>query len=76
LFYQFYSYNPGDYAYYYNGSGLSNHAVVIVGWDNSKVITGAPGNGAFIVRNNWGDSWDDGDFFMYHIMIHRLPFLH
>lgn len=34
-----------------------NHAVMIVGWDDSKGRAGA-----WIVRNSWGTSWGDGGY--------------
>ncbi len=40
-----------------------NHGVVIVGWDDDKVVPGAPGYGAFIVRNSWGQDWGEGGYF-------------
>ena len=51
------------YNYYYDGSLASNHAVVIVGWDDDREISGAPGKGAWIVKNSWGPSWKDKGFF-------------
>jgi len=61
------SYNPSKASYYYSGSSQSNHAVVIVGWNDdysaSNFSNTPPGNGAFIVRNSWGSSWGEGGYF-------------
>ena len=60
-------YNAADSAYYCAVSHAADHAVDIVGWDNgyaaSNFTTTPPGNGAFLVRNNWGGSWGDGGYF-------------
>ncbi len=54
-------------SYYYSGSNVPDHAVAIVGWDDSYSKTNfyltPPGNGAFIVRNSWGSDWGQGGYF-------------
>ncbi|WP_405277715.1 Ig-like domain repeat protein [Methanobrevibacter sp.] len=62
--------NYDTFAYYYWGTG-GNHAVTIVGWDdtyskyNFKYGSSIPGDGAWIVRNSWDSSWgNDGYFYV------------
>jgi len=56
-------YRPGDGTYKSNGG----HAVALVGWDDNypaaNFSVAPPGNGAFIVKNSWGEGVGDGGYF-------------
>jgi len=52
---EFAAYN-GTYTLYYPGTETPNHAVLIVGWDDSLDHAG-PGTGGWIVKNSWGTGW-------------------
>jgi len=51
----------GSTTFYYNGPEEPNHAVLIVGWDDS--LPHAGGNGGWIVKNSWGTEWGDNGYF-------------
>lgn len=51
----------GSYTLYYTGPGSYDHAVMIVGWDDT--LSHAGGQGAWIVKNSWGTEWGDSGFF-------------
>ena len=46
----------GSNTLYYAGTETPNHAVLIVGWDDSLTHSGS-GTGGWIVKNSWGTSW-------------------
>ncbi|UCD95601.1 MAG: VCBS repeat-containing protein, partial [Candidatus Zixiibacteriota bacterium] len=51
---EYQNYN-GLYTLYYPPDGPSNHAILIVGWDDA--LPHAGGTGAWIVKNSWGTGW-------------------
>lgn len=45
----------GSYTLHYEGPGSVDHAVLIVGWDDT--LSHAGGQGGWIVKNSYGTSW-------------------
>lgn len=52
----FYSYDAGCYEH--AGTDPTDHAVVIVGWDDAM----CSGSGAWIIKNSWGQDWGMNGF--------------
>jgi C1A family cysteine protease len=60
-------YNALLHSYNYPGGSSANHAIDIVGWDDTfpaaNFLQRPAGDGAFIVRNSWGSGWGEGGYF-------------
>jgi len=54
--YGFHSGYDGSYTFYHTGTEDTNHAVTIVGWDDSLEHDGSS-DGGWIVKNSWGTDW-------------------
>lgn len=60
------NFNPETNAWYNPEAPNVNHLVCIVGWDDNyskkNFLTAPKGNGAWIVKNSWGEEWGDKGF--------------
>ena len=63
--------------YYTTGSNSPNHVVAIIGWDdnfskdNFSGDTKPEGNGAFLIKNSWGE--DPDSYSAAHDYLHDIP---
>ena len=60
-------YNEKTFAQYQNNESAElDHSVTLVGWDDNfsadNFLITPPGNGAWIIKNSWDDTWGDGGF--------------
>ena len=76
-------YNMNHASYYYNGTEMPNHDIVIVGWDDhfpKENFNREPAqDGAFICQNSWGTEFGEGGYFYIsyedtNIGVHNLVY--
>ncbi|MFP4053556.1 MAG: lectin like domain-containing protein [Phycisphaerae bacterium] len=66
IYHKFEAYDPATNTYYDDGTasgdGLGGHAVNIIGWDDSKVVPGAPNAGAWLIKHSHEVDAQDPDY--------------
>lgn len=71
-------YQETNYTYRCTTSLTPNHAITLVGWDDSfdrnKFSQVPPGDGAFIVKNSWGENWGENGYFYISYYDARLGY--
>lgn len=55
------SFNTADNTYLYSGNKEVNHAVLLSGWNDT--LQTDVGQGAWIMKNQWGEGWADSGYF-------------
>ncbi len=63
-------YDPEHFSFFCSSPSKVTHAVLLVGWDDNFSKENFPENnrpqhdGAWIVKNSWGESWGDNGYFL------------